>query len=40
MTTGDPGKKHFDVPDYPDWIFRYDSQPDRDYGLRREKHRS
>ena len=28
-----PGRKHFDATGYPDWLDRYDSRPDRDYGL-------
>jgi len=29
----DPGSKHVDVTGYPDWLYRYDSRPDTDYGL-------
>ena len=28
-----PGSKHFDATGYPDWLYRYDSRPDTDYGL-------
>ena len=28
-----PGRKHFDANGYLDWLDRYDSRPDMDYGL-------
>jgi hypothetical protein len=28
-----PGQKHFDATGYPDWLWRYDSRPNVDYGL-------
>jgi hypothetical protein len=28
-----PGGKHFDASGLSDWIYRYDSRPDTDYGL-------
>jgi hypothetical protein len=32
-----PGKKHFDASGYPDWLYRYDSRPDTDYGLWKDR---
>jgi hypothetical protein len=32
-----PGKKHFDAAGYPDWLYRYDSRPDTDYGLWKDR---
>jgi hypothetical protein len=32
-----PGKKHFDATGYPDWLYRYDSRPDTDYGLWKDR---
>ena len=32
-----PGSKHFDATGYPDWHYRYDSRPDRDYGLWKDR---
>ena len=32
-----PGSKHFDVTSYPDWLYRYDSRPDTDYGLWKDR---
>jgi hypothetical protein len=32
-----PGRKHFDAAGYPDWLDRYDSRPDTDYGLWKDR---
>ena len=32
-----PGSKHFDATGYPDWLYRYDSRPDTDYGLWKDR---
>jgi hypothetical protein len=32
-----PGCKHFDATGYPDWLYRYDSRPDMDYGLWKDR---
>ena len=32
-----PGKIHFDATGYPDWLYRYDSRPDTDYGLWKDR---
>jgi len=32
-----PGSKHFDAAGYPDWLYRYDSRPDTDYGLWKDR---
>jgi hypothetical protein len=32
-----PGSKHFDAAGYPDWLFRYDSRPNTDYGLWKDR---
>ena len=31
------GSKHFDATGYPDWLYRYDSRPDMDYGLWKDR---
>jgi hypothetical protein len=31
------GSKHFDAAGYPDWLYRYDSRPDTDYGLWKDR---
>ena len=31
------GSKHFDSTGYPDWLYRYDSRPDTDYGLWKDR---
>ncbi len=28
-----PGQQHYDATGYPEWLFRYDSRPNLDYGL-------
>jgi hypothetical protein len=32
-----PGRKHFDATGHPDWLDRYDSRPDKDYGLWKDR---
>jgi hypothetical protein len=32
-----PGGKHFDAGGLCDWIYKYDSRPDMDYGLRNDR---
>ena len=32
-----PESKHFYATGYPDWLYRYDSRPDTDYGLWKDR---